>query len=62
MQHSSLGEQQKLLLKNPAYFSRINKLSRPRSNRKREIIQATIGGEAEFAAALNWEEIQELLA
>jgi len=31
-------------------------------NRKREIIQATIGGEAEFAAALNWEEIQELLA
>ena len=31
-------------------------------NRKREIIQATIGGEAEFAAALSWEEIQELLA
>jgi SNF2 family DNA or RNA helicase len=31
-------------------------------NRKREIIQATIGGEEEFAAALNWEEIQELLA
>jgi superfamily II DNA or RNA helicase len=30
--------------------------------RKREIIQATIGGEEEFAAALNWEEIQELLA
>jgi SNF2 family DNA or RNA helicase len=30
-------------------------------NRKREIIQATIGGEEEFAAALNWEEIQELL-
>ncbi|MCC6823048.1 MAG: SNF2 helicase associated domain-containing protein [Verrucomicrobia subdivision 3 bacterium] len=31
-------------------------------NRKREIIQATMGGEEEFAAALNWEEIQELLA
>jgi SNF2 family DNA or RNA helicase len=31
-------------------------------NRKREIIQATLGGEEEFAAALNWEEIQELLA
>ncbi len=31
-------------------------------NRKREIIQAMIGGEEEFAAALNWEEIQELLA
>jgi len=31
-------------------------------NRKREIIRATIGGEEEFAAALNWEEIQELLA
>jgi len=31
-------------------------------NRKREIIQATIGGEAEFAATLNWAEIQELLA
>jgi superfamily II DNA or RNA helicase len=31
-------------------------------NRKREIIQATIGGEEEFAAALNWQEIQELLA
>ena len=31
-------------------------------NRKREIIQATIGGEAEFAESLNWEEIQELLA
>ena len=30
--------------------------------RKREILQATIGGEEEFAAALNWEEIQELLA
>ena len=30
--------------------------------RKREIIQATIGGEEEFAAALSWEEIQELLA
>ncbi len=30
-------------------------------NRKREIIQATIGGEEAFAAALNWEEIQELL-
>jgi superfamily II DNA or RNA helicase len=31
-------------------------------NRKREIIQATISGEEEFAASLNWEEIQELLA
>ena len=31
-------------------------------NRKREIIQATIGGEEEFSASLNWEEIQELLA
>jgi SNF2 family DNA or RNA helicase len=31
-------------------------------NRKREIIQATVGGEEEFAASLNWEEIQELLA
>jgi len=31
-------------------------------NRKREIIRSTIGGEEEFAASLNWEEIQELLA
>ena len=31
-------------------------------NRKREIIQATIGDEEEFAASLSWEEIQELLA
>jgi superfamily II DNA or RNA helicase len=31
-------------------------------NRKREVIQATIGGEEEFAAALSWEEIQDLLA
>jgi len=31
-------------------------------NRKREVIQATLGGEEEFTAALNWEEIQELLA
>jgi superfamily II DNA or RNA helicase len=31
-------------------------------NRKREIIQATIGGEEEFAAALSWDEIQDLLA
>jgi len=31
-------------------------------NRKREIIQATIGGEEEFAASLSWEEIQELLS
>jgi SNF2 family DNA or RNA helicase len=30
-------------------------------NRKREIIQSTIGGEEEFAGALSWEEIQELL-
>jgi SNF2 family DNA or RNA helicase len=31
-------------------------------NRKREIIKATLGGEEEFAAALSWQEIQELLA
>ena len=31
-------------------------------NRKREVIQATIGGEEEFATALNWDEIQELLS
>ena len=31
-------------------------------NRKREVIQSTISGEEEFAASLNWEEIQELLA
>src|SRR5882762_7690952 len=31
-------------------------------NRKREVIQATIGGEEELAASLTWEEIQELLA
>jgi len=31
-------------------------------NRKREIIQSTISGEEEFAEALNWEDIQELLA
>ena len=31
-------------------------------NRKREVIQSTISGEAEFAASLNWEEIQELLS
>ena len=31
-------------------------------SRKREMIQATIGGEEEFAASLNWDEIQELLA
>jgi superfamily II DNA or RNA helicase len=31
-------------------------------NRKREMIQAAIGGEEEFAASLTWEEIQELLA
>jgi len=31
-------------------------------NRKRELIQATLSGEQEFAASLNWEEIQELLA
>jgi len=30
--------------------------------RKRELIQSTIGGEEEFAASLSWEEIQELLA
>jgi superfamily II DNA or RNA helicase len=30
-------------------------------NRKREILQSTISGEEEFAAALNWDEIQELL-
>src|SRR5262249_60302817 len=31
-------------------------------NRKREILQSTLSAEEEFAAALNWEEIQELLA
>ena len=31
-------------------------------NRKREIIEATVGGEEEFAERLSWEEIQELLA
>jgi superfamily II DNA or RNA helicase len=31
-------------------------------NRKREVIQATIGSDEEFAAALSWDEIQELLA
>ena len=31
-------------------------------SRKREVIQATLSGEEEFAASLNWEEIQELLA
>lgn len=31
-------------------------------NRKREMIQATIGNEEEFTGALSWEEIQELLA
>ncbi len=31
-------------------------------NRKREVIQATIGGEEAFAESLNWDEIQELLA
>jgi len=31
-------------------------------NRKRDIIQATIAGEEQFASALNWEEIQELLS
>jgi SNF2 family DNA or RNA helicase len=31
-------------------------------NRKRDVIQATLGGEEAFTAALNWEEIQELLA
>jgi superfamily II DNA or RNA helicase len=30
--------------------------------RKREIIQATIGGEEEFTGSLSWEEIRELLA
>ena len=30
--------------------------------RKRELIQATIGGEEEFAASLSWAEIQELLS
>ena len=30
--------------------------------RKRQMIQAAIGGEEQFAAALSWEEIQELLA
>jgi len=31
-------------------------------NRKRDLIQATIAGEEEFASALGWDEIQELLA
>jgi SNF2 family DNA or RNA helicase len=31
-------------------------------NRKREIIEATLGGEEAFAASLTWEEIRELLA
>jgi SNF2 family DNA or RNA helicase len=31
-------------------------------NRKRELIQATIGDEEAFATALSWDEIQELLA
>ena len=31
-------------------------------NRKRQMIQAAIGSEEQFAAALSWEEIQELLA
>ena len=31
-------------------------------NRKREVIQQTIGGEEEFASGLSWEEIQELLS
>jgi superfamily II DNA or RNA helicase len=31
-------------------------------NRKREIIQATMGAEEEFAASLSWEEIQDLLS
>ncbi|MGA3179437.1 MAG: SNF2-related protein [Verrucomicrobiota bacterium] len=31
-------------------------------NRKRDLIQATLGGEEEFSAALTWEEIQELLS
>ena len=30
--------------------------------RKREIINATIGGEEQFTEALGWDEIQELLA
>jgi len=30
-------------------------------NRKRDVIQATLGGEEAFAESLNWEEIQELL-
>jgi len=31
-------------------------------NRKRKVIEATIGGEEEFSASLSWDEIQELLA
>ncbi len=31
-------------------------------NRKRELIQATLGGEEQLAEALTWEEIQELLS
>jgi SNF2 family DNA or RNA helicase len=29
--------------------------------RKRAVIQATVGDEAEFAGSLSWDEIQELL-
>jgi len=31
-------------------------------NRKRDVINATLGGEEDLTTALNWEEIQELLA
>jgi SNF2 family DNA or RNA helicase len=31
-------------------------------NKKRELIQSTLSGDEEFAAALNWDEIQELLS
>jgi SNF2 family DNA or RNA helicase len=30
-------------------------------NRKREVITATLSGEEEFTASLNWDEIQQLL-
>jgi len=31
-------------------------------NRKKELIQATIAGDEDFAAALSWDEMKELLA
>ena len=42
-------------------FSYEQPLFRPPSEANSLIIQATIGGEEEFAASLTWKEIQELL-